>query len=87
MLPVFQDTATSVHYTLKHVREEKQPSTWGIVRTFSEIQQLEQPQCPPAVEKEAVSTPRMKVSETSGEGKGCKLVTSGMKRMLGLVLA
>lgn len=49
-------------------------------RTFSATQQLEEPQAPPAVEKQVVSTPTTKGRETSGEGEGWKPVTSDIKR-------
>lgn len=49
-----------------------------IDRVFSETQQLEEPQSPPAMEKQAVSTSTIKVSKTSGEG--WKLMTSSTKR-------
>ena len=49
-------------------------------RIFSATQQLEKPQHPSAVEKQVVSTPTTKGSETSREGEGSKLVTSDTKR-------
>lgn len=46
----------------------------------SETQQLEEPQTPTAAEKQAVSTPNIKVSATAGEQEGWTLTTSGTKR-------
>lgn len=47
-----------------------------------ETQQHENHQSPPAMEKQAVSMPTIKVSRTSGELEGWKLVTSCIKRKL-----
>lgn len=47
-------------------------------RVFSETQQLEKSQSPPAMERQALPTPTIKVSKTSGEEEGW--MTSGTKR-------
>lgn len=47
---------------------------------FPETQQLEESQSPLAMKKQAVSTPTIKVSKTSGEGEGWKWMTSSTKR-------
>ena len=51
---------------LRSIREDERE----IDRIFSETQQLEEPQTPSVLQKQAVS----------GEGEGWKLVTSGTKR-------
>lgn len=48
------------------IREDKRETD----RVFSETEQFEEPQTPTAREEVAVSSPTVKVSVTSGEGKG-----------------
>ena len=61
-------------------KEESRLCSIGEDGIFSEMQQLEYLWTLTAAEKQAVSTPSVKVSAASGEGEGWKLVTSSIKR-------
>ena len=62
-------------------KEESRLCSIGEDGIFSEMQQLEYLWTLTAAEKQAVSTPSLKVSAASGEGERWKLVTSSIKRM------
>lgn len=59
---------------LRSIREDERE----IDRVFSETQQLEKPQSPPAMERQALPTHTIKVSKTSEEEEGW--MTSSTKR-------
>lgn len=58
----------------------KQADEREIDTVFSETQQIEDPQSPTAMNKQAMSTPTIKVNKTSGKGEGWKQKTSSTKR-------